>query len=103
MALVPVVFIVEWLFSGMAIPLKAPLMRAIGYLTGANWGASAAASSAHLGRLAGYAWDERWTSGVGAWSIDVSMLVGLTLVALLAAGKGLSFKEPVPKRKGYRR
>lgn len=46
MALVPVVFVVQWLFSGGALDLQAkPVMRDVAKLTAANWGMAAAASS----------------------------------------------------------
>lgn len=49
MALIAVVFVGEWLFSGAAVPLQdKPPLQAIGYVTSANWGMAAAASGAGL-------------------------------------------------------
>jgi hypothetical protein len=46
MALVPVVFVVQWLFSGAALDLQAkPVMREVAMITSANWGTAAAAST----------------------------------------------------------
>lgn len=46
MALVPVVFVVMWLFSGAALDLQGkPVMRDVAKLTAANWGMAASASS----------------------------------------------------------
>jgi ABC-type multidrug transport system ATPase subunit len=46
MALVPVVFVVQWLFCGAAFNLESrPVMREAARLTSANWGMAAAASS----------------------------------------------------------
>lgn len=46
MALIPVVFVVQWLFSGAALDLQAkPVLREVAMVTSANWGMAAAASS----------------------------------------------------------
>jgi ABC transport system ATP-binding/permease protein len=52
MTLIPVVFIVQWLLSGMALDLAdTPVMRPVSYVTSANWGMAAAASTADLSQL----------------------------------------------------
>lgn len=52
MSLVAVIFIVQWLFSGVAIDLqKKPLLRPAAYLMSANWGMAAAGSTADLRSL----------------------------------------------------
>ena len=46
MALIPVVFVVQWLFSGAALDLQSkPVLREVAMVTSANWGMAAAASS----------------------------------------------------------
>ena len=48
MALIPVVFVVQWLFSGAALDLQSkPVLRQVAMVTSANWGMAAAASSAN--------------------------------------------------------
>lgn len=52
MALVPVVFVVQWLLCGAGLDLQAkPVMREVGQLTAANWGMAASASSIDEHRL----------------------------------------------------
>jgi ABC transport system ATP-binding/permease protein len=52
MTLIPVVFVVQWLLSGMALDLAdTPAMRPVSYVTSANWGMAAAASTADLAQL----------------------------------------------------
>jgi hypothetical protein len=52
MTLIPVVFVVQWLLSGMALDLAdTPVMRPVSYVTSANWGMAAAASTADLSQL----------------------------------------------------
>jgi len=49
MALIAVIFIVQWLFSGAAVDLRGkPVLQGVGYLTSANWGLAAAASTSDL-------------------------------------------------------
>jgi ABC-type multidrug transport system ATPase subunit len=46
MALIPVVFVVQWLFSGAALDLQAkPVLREVAMTASANWGTAAAAST----------------------------------------------------------
>ncbi|MCU1371956.1 MAG: modulated efflux pump with fused ATPase and integral rane subunit [Ilumatobacteraceae bacterium] len=46
MALIPVVFVVQWLFSGAALDLQSkPVLREVAMVTSANWGMAAAAST----------------------------------------------------------
>jgi ABC transport system ATP-binding/permease protein len=82
MALIAVLFVGEWLFSGAAVDLQGkPPLQAIGYLTSANWGFAAAASGSGLyqleqrcqpgeaplpgqpGPLPGPTCDKRWEAG----------------------------------------
>jgi ABC-type multidrug transport system ATPase subunit len=52
MALVAVIFVGQWLFSGAAVALQGrPVLQAIGYVTSANWGLAGAASGSDLYRL----------------------------------------------------
>jgi ABC-type multidrug transport system ATPase subunit len=46
MALIPVVFVVQWLFSGAALDLQSkPVLREVAMVTSANWGMAASAST----------------------------------------------------------
>jgi len=54
MALIAVVFVVEWLFCGVAIDLSTkPVLQPAAFATSASWGMAAAASSADLFGLEG--------------------------------------------------
>jgi ABC transport system ATP-binding/permease protein len=119
MALVPVVFIVMWLFSGMAVDLQSrPAMRVLGYATSANWSMSMAASSSNLYRiedraLASFAAasgtasegeaavprDARWNPGIGNWMLGAFSLVLLTVATLAVADRSLARKEPFARRR----
>ncbi len=95
MALIAVIFIVQWLFSGAAVELRGkPVLQGVGYLTSANWGLAAAASTADLhalerqgcgagGRASPHgssasSCDRRWTSDFIHWFSDGAALVVLT-------------------------
>lgn len=107
MALIPVVFVVQWLFSGVAIDLAdRPVLRQFGFAAAANWGVSASAASVDLCELSrtpgeagrgpgdGSSCDWRWEHERATWALDVAALGGLTLVPMLAAARVLSRKEP---------
>lgn len=54
MALVPVIFITMWLFSGISLDLpRKPVMRETAYLTASSWGVAAASSSVRMHALDG--------------------------------------------------
>ncbi len=54
MSLVAVIFIVQWLFSGVAVDLNhKPVMRPLAYTMSANWGMAAAGSTANLYKIIG--------------------------------------------------
>jgi ABC-type multidrug transport system ATPase subunit len=125
MALVPVIFITMWLFSGITLDLPAkPVMRELGYLTSSSWGVTSAASSvdvvgiegncrgaasstrsgstssAVLGGRAGAtvkppACDERWQHDGFHWAFAVFMQLALTAGALGLASLALRKKEPI--------
>jgi ABC-type multidrug transport system ATPase subunit len=111
MALIPVIFLVQWLLSGIAINLNdKPVLRQIAYGTSANWGLSAAAASVDLCEVArlpdpGEANDEveptcdwRWKHEKDLWLLDLGAMGGLTLVAMIGATIVLGRKEPRPSR-----
>ena len=118
MALIPVIFLVEWLFSGMAVNLQTkPVMLTLGYLTSANWSMSMAASSADLYAVEDQALrfqpappanasgkpaprDQRWRHSIGNWLVCAIALMALTAIALWAATVALARKEPFRQRKG---
>jgi len=117
MALIPVVFIVMWLFSGMAVDLQSkPVMRILGYTTSANWSMSMAASSSSLYHIEDDALslqspppvvatgqpaiprDARWNPGMGNWMVGTIALIVLAAAALAAADWVLARKEPFARR-----
>lgn len=54
MALVSMMFVAQWLLSGVALDLaETPVIRPVSYLTSANWGMAAVASTADLATLEG--------------------------------------------------
>ena len=101
-ALIAVVFMVQWLFSGTAVSLqgKAPL-QAIGYLTAANWGFAASSASTEVVSVSGRCdrsellerlgmalpldCDPRWHASVAGWLSSV-----LVLLVLMAASLALT-------------
>jgi ABC-type transport system involved in multi-copper enzyme maturation permease subunit len=117
MALIPVVFIVMWLFSGMAVDLQSkPVMRILGYATSANWSMSLAASSTHLYEIEARAAalqqlpsapagepaaapDARWEPGFKNWLIGAFALALLASASLAAANRVLARKEPFARRR----
>ncbi len=120
-ALIPVIFVVSWLFSGVAVDLQTkPFMRDVAYLNAANWGMSATASTVDLPGLEGGACsrsqsgselpnrnrdapratstphcDARWHRGVANWIWDLVVLSALGLLFALAADWALARHEPV--------
>lgn len=120
MSLVAVIFIVQWLFSGVAIDLqKKPVLRPAAYLMSANWGMAAAGSTADLrylmpeacgpGRLRSQppdgasgstaaplpSCDARWAHDPATWITSIVALLALTAIALWATGLVLDRREPV--------
>lgn len=113
LALIPVVFVVQWLFSGIALDLaERPVLRPIAYATAANWGVAAAASSADLYRIEGTctdiartsmpiepsappSCDARWRAGLPNWIISVGALAALSILGLLGAGLAIVRREPL--------
>jgi ABC-type multidrug transport system ATPase subunit len=114
MALIPVVFVVSWLFSGVSVDLqRRAVMRDVAYVVPANWGVSALASTVDLPELAGCGQgaagptssiptsgvvatrcDANWAPGLEHWSLDVSVLLLLGAALMLAADWALARKEP---------
>jgi ABC transport system ATP-binding/permease protein len=101
MALIAVIFVGEWLFSGAAVDLQnKPPLQAIGYLTSANWGMAAAASGTDLYRLeqrcipgvapiqgapgGAPSCDARWRHGAASLTFDILALVALISVSAAA-------------------
>jgi len=126
MAVIPVVFVVSWLFSGIALNLQTkPVIGQLAYLSTANWGVAAAASTVDLPNLEQDACasdqrdaagsqplqsnpttgtpasvpvancDARWRHGVGIWALDLSFLLILGGILGLLAEWGLARKEPL--------
>ena len=117
MALVPVVFIVMWLFSGQAVDLQdRAAMRVIGYATTANWSMSLAAGSTSLAEIEDEAvaaansalppgtpgetvdHDPRWQHDGRQWLLGVLALTALTAVCFVGADRMLARKEPFLRR-----
>jgi ABC-type multidrug transport system ATPase subunit/pSer/pThr/pTyr-binding forkhead associated (FHA) protein len=120
MALVPVVFVVCWLFSGVAIDLQSkPVMQAIAYVVPSNWGTAAAASTVDLpsldacgdatfaqsgtgtaGEAAGAApCDARWHRSLTIWLTDVLALGVLAVAAAVGADAALARREPLESQR----
>ena len=70
MALIPVVFVVQWLLCGAGLDLEAkPVMRDVGRLTAANWGVAASASTVAEHRLSHTCSDPpKYGPGYGSYS-----------------------------------
>jgi ABC-type multidrug transport system ATPase subunit len=117
MALVPVVFIVMWLFSGQAVDLQErPAMKVVGYATSANWSMSLAAGSTSLADIEDQAvaaansalppgtpgetvdHDPRWEHDERQWALGVLALLVLTGLCLAGAERMLARKEPFLRR-----
>jgi ABC transport system ATP-binding/permease protein len=123
MALIPVVFIVMWLFSGMAVDLQSkPLLRTLGYATSANWAMSMASSSTSLFSVEDRALalqglpsaaaaggqmpaprDARWNHGLGNWLVGALALIALSAGSIAAADLALARKEPFARRRPWLR
>ena len=106
MALIPVIFIVLWLFSGAVSDLSSkPGLQQAAYLSPSSWGMAAAASTADLHEIescggqppAPEVCDSRWRNGAGNWIVDVAALLVLGAGFVLAADWALARKEPVPE------
>jgi len=112
MALVPVIFVVFWLFSGVAASLAdKPILHEVAYLAPPNWGLAAAASSANLRSLEGCdvvqsprrptsggparVCDARWQTGPLTWALDMAALMLLGGAAYVIADWALARKEPL--------
>ncbi len=119
MSLIAVIFIVQWLFSGVAVDLqKKPVLQPVAYLMSANWGMAAAGSTADLGTIMGDtchapsppqaettaqnaaagplpSCDARWEHDVPTWLTSILAMLALTALALWGAGVALDRKEPV--------
>ena len=119
MAIIPVIFVVQWLFSGMVLNLQSkPVLKEAAYVTSANWGFAASASTIDLCRIqreqeasasapanqaivsSGCQW--RWRAGEVQWITDVGALVLLVAVSMFGADQLLRRKEPVRHRKVVR-
>jgi ABC-type multidrug transport system ATPase subunit len=102
MTVVPVLFVVGYLFSGASVDLQSqPVMRTASYLIPTSWGVGASASSAELTEtdrcnIAG-ACDWRWDSSTAVWLADLVALAVLAAVALALAEAALARKEPLPE------
>ena len=110
MALIAVVFVGQWLFSGAAVDLHGkPPLQVLGYATSANWGLAAAASGSELYRLEqrclpgqpvppGYVGDPptcdaRWRPTGTALALNLAALPVLIAITTAAALAGLDRKE----------
>lgn len=108
MALIAVLFVGQWLFSGAAVDLHdKPPLQVVGYLTSANWGMAAAAAGTDLYRLEQQCLpglpappdvlhdappcDGRWRSGTGWLALDLAALAGL--MAMTAGGAFLALRR----------
>ena len=115
-ATIPIMFVVLWLFSGTVANLaERPVLREVALLSPSNWGMAASASTSNLleieacgqvytsqpGADAAAPQPEipcpaRWEKGFFVWLFDLTVLVLLTAVCLLAADVALARKEPLP-------
>jgi ABC-type multidrug transport system ATPase subunit/pSer/pThr/pTyr-binding forkhead associated (FHA) protein len=111
MALIPVIFVVQWLFSGMVLNLQSkPVLKQAAYATSANWGLAASASTVDLCGIQGQQHgppprapvrgapssdcEWRWRHDTAPWTVDVLALGGLILVSMMVADRLLRRKEP---------
>jgi len=114
-AMIPVMFVLLWLFSGTVVDLgEKPVIREIAMLSPSSWGMGAAASTSDLLNLescgsiessdfptggssspstAGTSCDAKWNRGFVPWMIDLVMLFVMAVASLLAADIALARKE----------
>ncbi len=117
MALVPVLFVLLWLFSGSVSDLAGkPVLSQIAYLSPSNWAMAATAGTVDLYGLehcdeappapdpatgaeapaSGRSiCDARWRPSAGSWFAAVAALLALGAASLLVADWALARKEPV--------
>jgi ABC-type transport system involved in multi-copper enzyme maturation permease subunit len=115
MALIPVIFIVQWLFSGVAVDLKGPVVGPLSYAASARWGMAAEASSTDLCRFQSSAnerstpgrgapehqpCDSLWRSQSGVWGTSVAALAFLTLLTMIGSWAALNRRETISMRGG---
>jgi ABC-type multidrug transport system ATPase subunit/pSer/pThr/pTyr-binding forkhead associated (FHA) protein len=106
LTILPVILFAQFVLSGSAFPVRGtPGLDEVAYASGARWGYSAAASTANLDGLLGNGCngapfmgtmpnggmgmtgcDPAHAATVSAWSQDMGLLGGLTLVCLVGAG-----------------
>jgi hypothetical protein len=106
LTILPVILFAQFVLSGSAFPVRGtPGLDEVAYLSGARWGYSAASGTAGLDGLLGDGCngarelgtmpdggmgmvncDPAHAPTVSAWSQDMALLGGLTLVCLMGAG-----------------
>lgn len=110
LALVPVIFIVQWLLSGMTIDLEQrPGLKHASYVASANWALAGAAASGDLLSLEAplvvgsespappapdRARDARWEHRTSNWVLSAAALGLLSGASVGAASLALARKEP---------
>lgn len=112
LAMIPVVFVVLWLFSGTVSDLaETPVLSQLAYLSPSNWGVAAGASAVDLPGIEGCGafdgsvgvsgatggpaavCDARWGHSFLQWAFDLVALVVLGVAAFLASDWALARKE----------
>lgn len=110
LAMIPVVFVVLWLFSGTVSDLtEQPLMNQIAYLSPSNWGVAAAASTIDLPAIDGCTsttdlaagaaaasppvCDARWGHSLVQWLANLVALAALGAAGYVATDWALARKE----------
>jgi ABC-type multidrug transport system ATPase subunit len=107
MTVVPVLFVLCYLFSGAAVDLESqPAMKVVSYTIPVSWGVAAAASTVELPAIENcggqavdggvISCDGRWDASTWTWLSDMFFLCLLAVGTVIAADAALARKEPLP-------
>lgn len=102
LTVVPVIFVVSYLFSGASVDLEShPVLKMLSFFSPSGWGVAAAASSVDLPRMdhcrGGGGCDARWSPELASWIVSLGGAVVLGIIALVLAEVALARKEPLPE------
>jgi ABC-type multidrug transport system ATPase subunit len=111
MALIPIVFVVQWLLSGVAVNLQGvPGLQQISHAASANWGVAAIASTVDLQSIdldalmhgcddedvADNSCDRRWGHAAPVWFGNIVGLLVTVVVPVWGAARMIERRDRVP-------